>query len=208
MISYQKDTIKKKKGSPIESPTVKRSKLERRQNLQLFLKSRSSKTDLTKKGILEKKNMTPQLQPVAETLQRRLSVRQDRSIIQKRGISKLAEELMIMITDSENFAQLDEQNEENIATKRYYEPAPSYIFSNEFINKAALDQITKSYSTIHNRRLINFDDDTHVDNNDVDQPETCICLQTNIFVILRVPLLDIAICIHFCKWRLCASFQA
>ncbi|ETO12154.1 hypothetical protein RFI_25222, partial [Reticulomyxa filosa] len=58
LISYQKDTIKKKKDSSIEYPTVERSQLgEYRQSLQLFLKSRLSKSDLTKKRILEKKNM-------------------------------------------------------------------------------------------------------------------------------------------------------
>ncbi|ETO20171.1 hypothetical protein RFI_17047, partial [Reticulomyxa filosa] len=122
------------------------------------------------KGDLEKKDMAPQLRPVAETLKRRLSVRQDRSILQERGILKLTEEPMTTITDSENFAQLDEQNEDDIVAKRHHEPAPSHIFSSEFVNKTALDQIAKGYSTTHNRRLADFDDGTPVDNNDVNQP--------------------------------------
>ncbi|ETO04819.1 hypothetical protein RFI_32578 [Reticulomyxa filosa] len=127
-------------------------------SLQLFSMSRFSKAELMKKGTIEKKNMTPQLQPVVETLQRRLSVRQDRSVLQKRGILKLTKEPMAMITDSENFAQLGEQNEDNIAAKRHYE----HIFSNEFVNKTALDQIIPT----HNRQLA---DDTLVDNNDVNE---------------------------------------
>ncbi|ETO18798.1 hypothetical protein RFI_18449 [Reticulomyxa filosa] len=161
----KKIQLKKKKK---DSPTVERSKLdERRQSLQLLLKSRSSKADLTKKGILEKKNMIPKL---AETLQRRLSVRQNRVILQERSILKLTEESMTTITDSENVAQLDEPNENDIATKRHHEHAPSHIFLNGFVNKAALNQIARGYSTIHNRRLAGFDDDsTPVDNNDVNQ---------------------------------------
>ncbi|ETO02331.1 hypothetical protein RFI_35105 [Reticulomyxa filosa] len=71
---------------------------------------------------------------------------------------------------SENFAQLNEQNENDIVTKRHHEPALLHICLNEFVNKFALDQIAKSYSTTHNRRLADFDDDAPVDNNEVSQP--------------------------------------
>ncbi|ETO06023.1 hypothetical protein RFI_31373 [Reticulomyxa filosa] len=103
----------------------------------------------------QKKDMSPQLRSMAETLQRR--------------ILKLKEESITTITDSENFAQLDEQNENNIVTKKHHEPAPSHIFSSEFVNKAALDQIAKGYSTTYNRQLADFDS-TPVDNNDMNQP--------------------------------------
>ncbi|ETN97722.1 hypothetical protein RFI_39804 [Reticulomyxa filosa] len=82
------------------------------------------------------KNMASQLRPVADTLQQLLNVRQDHSILQERGILKLTKELMTMITDFENFAQLDEHNEDNIATKRHHELAPSHIFSNELVNSS------------------------------------------------------------------------
>ncbi|ETO04463.1 hypothetical protein RFI_32934, partial [Reticulomyxa filosa] len=137
MISCQKDTVKKKKGSPIEYPTVERSKLgERQQCLQSFLKSRSSKADITKKGILEKKNMTPQLRPILRIVR-----------------------------------SLGEHNEDNIVTKRHHEQAFLNICLNEFVNKAALNQIAKGYFTTHNRRLADFDDNsTPVDSNDVNEP--------------------------------------
>ncbi|ETO00916.1 hypothetical protein RFI_36525 [Reticulomyxa filosa] len=142
----QPDDSLLKHESLIESPTVKKSKLnESRQNLQLFLKSTPSKVNLTKKGI----------RSVTDTLQRLLSMRQDCSILQARGILKLTKGLITLTTDFENFVQLDEQNEDKIVTKRHHESAPSNIFSNEFVNKATLDQIAKGYPT--------------VDNNDVNQ---------------------------------------
>ncbi|ETO12175.1 hypothetical protein RFI_25201, partial [Reticulomyxa filosa] len=138
--------------------TMERNKLdERRKSLQLFLNSRSSKADLMKKGLLEKKDMAPQLRSVVDTLQQRLSMRQDHSILQA------------TITESENCAQLNEQNEDSIAIKRHYEPVPSHIFLNGFVNKAVLDQIAKGYFTTHNHRLTDFDDGTSVNNNDVNQ---------------------------------------
>ncbi|ETO01711.1 hypothetical protein RFI_35728 [Reticulomyxa filosa] len=125
---------------------IKSQRNELRQNLQLFLKSRPSKVNLTEKGI----------RSVTDTLQRRLSVRQNYIILQARGILKLSKGPMTMSTDFENFLQLDEQNEDKSVTKRHHKPAPSHILSNEFVNKATLDQIAKSYPTL--------------DNNDMNQP--------------------------------------
>ncbi|ETO22059.1 hypothetical protein RFI_15144, partial [Reticulomyxa filosa] len=71
--------------SPIESPTVERSQLnENRQSLQLFLKPRLQ-SNLMKKGILKKKDMTSQLRSVTDMLQWLPNVRQDRSILQERA---------------------------------------------------------------------------------------------------------------------------
>ncbi|ETO04303.1 hypothetical protein RFI_33094, partial [Reticulomyxa filosa] len=134
----------------------------------LSLKSRSSKVDLKEKKSFEKKDMTPQLRLVAETLQRRLSVRQYRRILQARGIFKLMEELMTTITDSENFTQPNEQSEDDIVTKRHHKPTSLHIFANEFVSKATLDQNTKSYFTTYSYRLVNFDDGASVGNNDAD----------------------------------------
>ncbi|ETO03537.1 hypothetical protein RFI_33865 [Reticulomyxa filosa] len=141
----------RKQVSHIESLTVERSQLdERKQSCNWSLKLRYFKVDLTKKEILKKKDMAPQFRPEVETLQRWLSVCQDRRVLQARGILKLT-----TITNSENFEQLDEQNEDNIVTKKYHEPASLNIFS----DKAVLDQITKGCSITHNRR----------ENNDVNQ---------------------------------------
>ncbi|ETO05519.1 hypothetical protein RFI_31879, partial [Reticulomyxa filosa] len=131
--------------------------------------SRFSKAELMKKGILEKKDndTTIAISGRNATATAEYASRPQHSILQERGILKLTKEPMTMITDSENVAQLDKQNEDSIATKRHYEPAPSHIFSNELVNKVALDQITKGYFTTHNRRLA--DDDTLVDNNDVNE---------------------------------------
>ncbi|ETN99071.1 hypothetical protein RFI_38416 [Reticulomyxa filosa] len=116
------------------------------------------------KSRFSKKDMTPQFGQVAETLQRRLGVRQDCRILEARGALKLT-----TITDSENFAQLDEHNKDSIVTKRYHESASSHIFLNKIVNKATLDQIAKGYSITHDSGLANFDDSTPVDSNDMNQ---------------------------------------
>ncbi|ETO08505.1 hypothetical protein RFI_28882 [Reticulomyxa filosa] len=152
LISYQKVQFNKK-ASSVESLIVKSG-----QSLQFIFKI------WTKKEILKKKDMILQFRQVVETLQRWSSVCQDHRVLQVRGILKL-----ITITDYENFEQLDEQNEDNIVTKKHHEPASSHMFSNKFINKAALNQIAKNYSITHNRRLAKFDNGTPVDNNDVNQ---------------------------------------
>ncbi|ETO10573.1 hypothetical protein RFI_26804, partial [Reticulomyxa filosa] len=94
------------------------------------LKLRYFKVDLTKKEILKKKDMAPQFRPEVETLQQWLSVCQDSRIL-------------TMITVFKNFEQLDEQKKDNIVTKKHHEPASLNIFSNNFVNKATLDQIAK-----------------------------------------------------------------
>ncbi|ETO34771.1 hypothetical protein RFI_02320 [Reticulomyxa filosa] len=142
LISYQKDAIKKKRTLQ-QLREVNLTNVDK--SLQLFLKDPQKEKHDTTIAI-----SGGNAAATAECASRPQHTPREKYLETNR-------ESMTMITGSENVAQLNEQNENDIVTKIHHEQAPSHIFSNEFVSKTALNQIARGYSTIHNCRLADFD---------------------------------------------------
>ncbi|ETO32396.1 hypothetical protein RFI_04722, partial [Reticulomyxa filosa] len=127
---------------------------ERRESLKSHLTARPSKASLAKLGILETKDIAPRLQSVAQTLNRRLSVRADRLELQRKGILQYTQEPTTNTADMENFAQPDELDDDEPTERKHHEPAPSHIFARNVITGTTLNEASPTQP-----RLDNDDDD-------------------------------------------------